>query len=108
MFVLVLEMSGKDLAVFFLDLLHRSNPFALAVRVIAGTRTLYNTKSLRDQLVWSEMIFLHIGFTVGALKGVGPLSRDDGRRKCGSNKLAAGKVFPWKKNDGQANKTMAI
>ena len=63
----VLEMSGKDLAVLFIDVLHRSNPFALAVRVIAVARTLYHAKSLRDQFIRRKMIFLHVGFTVDVM-----------------------------------------
>lgn len=30
---------------------HRSNPFVLAVRIIAGTRTLYDAKIPRDQFI---------------------------------------------------------
>src|SRR4029077_13813073 len=67
MFVLVLEMSGKDFAVLFVDVLHRTNPFALAVRVIATARTLYSAKILRDQFIWRKMIFLHVSFTVGVM-----------------------------------------
>ena len=67
MLVLVLEMSGKDLTVLSVYLLHLSNPFVLAVRVIATARTLYHAKSLRYQLVWAEMIFLHVGVTVDVM-----------------------------------------
>jgi len=48
---------SEDLAVLFIDVLHRSNPFGLAVRVIATARTLYHAKSLRDQFIRGEMIF---------------------------------------------------
>src|SRR4029077_20544879 len=67
MSVVILEMPGKDLAVLFMDLLHRSNPFGLAVRVIATTRTLYPAKILRYQFIRRKMIFLHVGFTVGVV-----------------------------------------
>ena len=67
MCVIVLEMSGKDVTVIFVDLLHCSNPFALPVRVIATTGTLYDAKVLSAQLVWAEMKFFHVGFTVGVV-----------------------------------------
>jgi len=67
--VLVLEMSGKDVTVLFVDPLHGGDPFALAVRVIARAGTLDDAKVLGDQLVWAEVIFLHVGFTVGVVFG---------------------------------------
>jgi hypothetical protein len=62
-----MKWEDKDLAVFFADVLHRSNPFVLAVGVIATTRTLYPAKILSNQFVWGEMIFLHVGFAVDVM-----------------------------------------
>src|SRR5262245_6266233 len=49
--VIVLEVSGKDVAFVFVDLLHGSDPLALAVRVITTARTLENAKVLRGRPV---------------------------------------------------------
>jgi hypothetical protein len=62
-----LQIFSKHLAVPFVHLLDGSDPFALAVRVIAGARTLYHAKSLRGQVVWNEMIFLHVCGAVGVV-----------------------------------------
>src|SRR4029077_12335472 len=69
MWVVVLEMFGKDVTALFVELLHRSDPVALPVRVIAAPRTLYDAKVLSDQLVGAEVIFFHVGFTVGIMLG---------------------------------------
>src|SRR5262249_42303293 len=60
MFVSILQISGKNLAVLFINVLHRGNPFFLAIGVIAVARTLYHAKSLRDQFIRRQMIFLHV------------------------------------------------
>src|SRR4029434_6268502 len=69
MSVLVLQMSGKDVAVAFIDFFQRSNPFALPVRVITTAGTLYDPKLLRGQLVRAEVKFSHVGFTIGVMPG---------------------------------------
>jgi hypothetical protein len=69
MCVLVLELSGKDIAFVFVDFSQRSDPFALAVRVIATAGPLYDAKVLRDQLVRAEVIFFPVGFAVGVVLG---------------------------------------
>src|SRR5262249_5529114 len=51
----------------FVDFLNGSNPFGLAVWVIARARTLQNTKCFRDQLVRGEMIFRHVHFAVSVM-----------------------------------------
>ena len=62
-----MEISREDFAVLFIDRVHRSYPFALAVWVIAGAGTLNHAKVLCDQLVRGQMIFLHVGFPVGVV-----------------------------------------
>src|SRR5215468_10091739 len=46
MLVTILQISGTNLAVLFINVLHRGNPFFLAIRVIAAARTLYDSKVL--------------------------------------------------------------
>jgi len=41
-----LQISGKNLAVLFMNVLHRGNPLFLAIRVIAAARTLYDSEVL--------------------------------------------------------------
>ena len=62
-------MSGKNVAVAFIDFFQRSNPFALPVRVITTAGTLYDPKLLRGQLVRAEVKFSHVGFTIGVMPG---------------------------------------
>ena len=69
MFVLILQVSGKDFPVLCIDPFHRCKPFTLAVWVITTAGTLYHAKRLGDQLVWREMMFLHVYFTVSVMLG---------------------------------------
>src|SRR5262249_46303125 len=50
-----------------LKIIAGSNPGALTMRVKATARTAYHAKVLRDQFVRSEVIFLHVGFTVSVV-----------------------------------------
>src|SRR5215510_1695825 len=72
MLVIILQISGKNLAVLFINGLHRSNPVVLTMRVKAATRTLYRAKVLCDQFVRREFIFLHVSFAVGVVLGKVP------------------------------------
>src|SRR5215813_9768313 len=67
MLVIILQISGKNLAVLFINVLHRGNPFFLAIRVIAAARTLYDSEVLGDQFVRREVIFLHVSFAVSVM-----------------------------------------
>ena len=65
--VLFLQIAGEDLAVVFVDLLHRSNPALFGAGVIARVRTLYYAKGFCDQFVRAKVVFLHVGFAVGVM-----------------------------------------
>src|SRR5215831_8838569 len=67
MFVIILQISGKNFAVLFINGLHRGNPFVLAIRVKAAARTLYHAKGFCDEFVRAKVVFLHVGFTVGVV-----------------------------------------
>jgi hypothetical protein len=50
-----------------MKLLNGVNPVALTMWEKAATGTSYHAKILGDQLVWGEMIFRHVGFTVDVM-----------------------------------------
>src|SRR5262245_6893139 len=67
MFVIILQISGKNLDILFVNVLHCGIPFFLAIGVIAVARTLYRAKVLGDQFVRREVIFLHVSFAVSVM-----------------------------------------
>jgi hypothetical protein len=68
MWKVVLEISGEDLAVLFVDLLYRSNPLPFAMRTVVGAGTMIYTEGFRAEFIRAEPVFLHVGFTVSAMR----------------------------------------
>jgi hypothetical protein len=64
----LLQKPCVDIAVMLIDRLRRSDPLPPAVCTVAGVGTMIYTEGFGTDLVWAEPIFVHVGFTVSAMR----------------------------------------
>lgn len=68
MWKVVFQVSSEDPSMLLMNLLNGSNPLFLVKRTVVGSRTVIYTERFGAELVRAEPVFLHVGFTVNAMR----------------------------------------